>query len=99
MGQFRPFRPSFLITTFSQTPHCYISAPFNSVHSATFVGNATEPTCRLLRIPFRFDSHERNPKSTQLFPPGPKHTFSFYSVLTVSVHSELLDRVLFCRGS
>jgi hypothetical protein len=66
------FDPLFLLCLFPQTPHCYISALFSSVHSATFVGNATEATCRLLRIPFRFDSHERNPKSAQLFPPPPR---------------------------
>lgn len=98
LSHVRSFSLPFLITSLSQTPHCYISARFSSVHSATFVGNTTEATCRLLRIPFRFDSNERNPKSTQLYPlPDPKYAFSFYSVLSVSVHSELLDRVLFCR--
>jgi hypothetical protein len=70
--------PLFLLRLFPQTSHCYISAPSSSVHSATFVGNATEATCRVLRIPFQFDSHEWNPKSAQLFPPNPKYTFSLF---------------------
>jgi hypothetical protein len=68
LGQFRTFIPYFLITSVSQTPQCYISARFKSVHSATFAGNATEATCRLLRIPFRLASLERNPKAPTSLP-------------------------------
>jgi hypothetical protein len=77
------FRLSFLITSLSQTPHCYIFGPFqHRLQSATFVGNATEAMCRLLRIPFRFDSHERNPKSARssLQPPNTRSVFTQFKL-------------------
>jgi len=77
LGHFRPFRPFFLLRLFPRHRTATFRSLFSSIHSATFVGNATEATCRLLRIPFRFDSHERNPKSTQLFPPRPQTHVQF----------------------
>jgi hypothetical protein len=70
LGQFPFIIPRFLVVSMFQRPHGYISACFSNVASTTFAGNATEATCLLSQIPFRFGSHQRNSK-VPTSPPGP----------------------------